>query len=98
LYSKVVRRPFMFVYNNEKDRVERAVINLGTTNVEFSEETQAMIRVRQLLLLVKNLTQNMYLVVEFIACYFMCTALSCFASIYFTFYILIVGIQIYFSS
>lgn len=42
---KVVRRPFMFVYQNEKDHVERAVINLGTTQVEFSEETQAMIRV-----------------------------------------------------
>jgi hypothetical protein len=42
---KVVRRPYMFVYLNDKDRTERAVINLSSTQIEFSEETLAMIQV-----------------------------------------------------
>ena len=54
---KVVRRPFMFVYLNERDHTERAVINLGTTQVEFSEETQAMIRVNCKGFLLSNFVQ-----------------------------------------
>ncbi|ELU07126.1 hypothetical protein CAPTEDRAFT_150014 [Capitella teleta] len=42
----VVRRPYVYLYNNEKDPVERGLINLATAQVEFSEESQAMIRAR----------------------------------------------------
>jgi len=35
---KVVRRPFAFIYNHEKDPVERALINLGTARIEFNDE------------------------------------------------------------
>ncbi|UJR32870.1 hypothetical protein I4U23_020331 [Adineta vaga] len=34
----VVRRPFAFIYNHEKDPVERALINLGTARIEFNDE------------------------------------------------------------
>jgi hypothetical protein len=37
-HSKVVRRPFAFIYNHEKDPVERALINLGTARIEFNDE------------------------------------------------------------
>ena len=40
-----MRRPYVFIYNNEKDPVERGLINLATAQVEFSEESQAMIKV-----------------------------------------------------
>ncbi|XP_014670393.1 PREDICTED: kinesin-like protein unc-104 [Priapulus caudatus] len=42
----VVRRPYIFLYNNEKDPVERGLINLATAQVEYSEDTQAMLQVR----------------------------------------------------
>jgi hypothetical protein len=35
---QVVRRPFAFIYNHEKDPVERALINLGTARIEFNDE------------------------------------------------------------
>ena len=35
----------MYFYNNDKDPVERGLINLANAKVEFSEESQAMIRV-----------------------------------------------------
>jgi len=42
----VVRRPYVYIYNSEKDPVERGLINLATAQVEFSEESQAMIKAR----------------------------------------------------
>jgi len=33
------------MYNNEKDPVERSLINLATAQVEFSEESQALLKV-----------------------------------------------------
>ncbi|CAF2408848.1 unnamed protein product [Rotaria sp. Silwood2] len=34
----VVRRPFAFIYNHEKDPVERALINLAIARIEFNDE------------------------------------------------------------
>jgi kinesin family protein 1 len=42
----VVRRPYVYLYNSEKDPVERGLINLATAQVEFSEEGQAIITAR----------------------------------------------------
>ena len=42
---QVVRRPYVYIYHSDKDKVERGLINLATAQVEFSEESQAMIRV-----------------------------------------------------
>ncbi|GAU97044.1 hypothetical protein RvY_08405-2 [Ramazzottius varieornatus] len=41
----VVRRPYALIYRNEKDPVERGLINLTTSRVEYSEDTQAMLKV-----------------------------------------------------
>lgn len=41
----VVRRPYVFVYRSDKDPVERAVLNLGTAQVECSEDQAAMVKV-----------------------------------------------------
>ena len=41
----VVRRPYVFIYNSDKDPVERGVINLSTAQVEYSEDQQAMVKV-----------------------------------------------------
>ncbi|XP_068771830.1 kinesin-like protein KIF1B isoform X11 [Struthio camelus] len=40
----VVRRPYVFIYNSDKDPVERGVINLSTAQVEYSEDQQAMVK------------------------------------------------------
>ncbi|KAM8927081.1 kinesin-like protein KIF1B isoform 4-T4 [Pelodytes ibericus] len=40
----VVRRPYVFIYNSDKDPVERALINLSTAQVEYSEDQQAMVK------------------------------------------------------
>ncbi|XP_025929758.1 kinesin-like protein KIF1B isoform X5 [Apteryx rowi] len=40
----VVRRPYVFIYNSDKDPVERGVINLSTSQVEYSEDQQAMVK------------------------------------------------------
>uniref|UniRef100_A0A8C1FUV3 plus-end-directed kinesin ATPase n=1 Tax=Cyprinus carpio carpio TaxID=630221 RepID=A0A8C1FUV3_CYPCA len=40
----VVRRPYVFLYRSERDCVERAVINLSSAQVEYSEDQQAMLR------------------------------------------------------
>ena len=45
LFWQVVRRPYVYMYNSERDPVERGLINLATAQMEFSEESQAMIRV-----------------------------------------------------
>lgn len=42
----VVRRPYVFIYNNDKDPVERGVLNLSTAQVEYSEDQQAMLKVK----------------------------------------------------
>jgi len=44
--TQVVRRPYIFLYNSDKDVTERGLINLATAHMECSEESQAMIRVR----------------------------------------------------
>lgn len=41
----VVRRPYVFIYNSDKDPVERGVLNLSTAQVEYSEDQQAMLKV-----------------------------------------------------
>ncbi|TMW53505.1 hypothetical protein DOY81_001382 [Sarcophaga bullata] len=41
----IVRRPYVFIYKNEKDPVERAVLNLGTAQVECSEDQAAMVKI-----------------------------------------------------
>ncbi|XP_069597799.1 kinesin-like protein KIF1B isoform X6 [Ranitomeya imitator] len=40
----VVRRPYVFIYNSDKDPVERCLINLSTAQVEYSEDQQAMVK------------------------------------------------------
>lgn len=40
-----VRRPYVFIYNSDKDPVERGVLNLSTAQVEYSEDQQAMLKV-----------------------------------------------------
>ncbi|XP_042347033.1 kinesin-like protein KIF1B isoform X4 [Plectropomus leopardus] len=40
----VVRRPYVFIYNSDKDPVERGVLNLSTAQVEYSEDQQAMLK------------------------------------------------------
>ncbi|XP_064808705.1 kinesin-like protein KIF1A isoform X3 [Oncorhynchus masou masou] len=40
----VVRRPYVYIYNTERDSVERAILNLSTAHVEYSEDQQAMLK------------------------------------------------------
>ncbi|BFZ22944.1 hypothetical protein BsWGS_25983 [Bradybaena similaris] len=40
----VVRRPYVYIYNNEKDPVVRSIINLVTSNIEYSEDQQAQLK------------------------------------------------------
>ncbi|KAF7700417.1 hypothetical protein HF521_003375 [Silurus meridionalis] len=40
----VVRRPYVYLYRSERDSVERAVINLSSTQVEYSEEQHGLQR------------------------------------------------------
>ena len=42
----VVRRPYAYMYNSDRDAVERFVLNLSTAQVEYSEDQQAMLKVR----------------------------------------------------
>jgi len=42
----VVRRPFVYLYHGERDLVERGLINLATSTVEFNDESQDMIKAR----------------------------------------------------
>lgn len=41
----VVRRPYVYIYNTERDPVERAILNLTSAQVEYSEDQQAMLKV-----------------------------------------------------
>lgn len=45
LCPQVVRRPYVFIFRDEKDAVERGLINLATAQVEYSEDQQAMVKV-----------------------------------------------------
>ncbi|XP_055863350.1 kinesin-like protein unc-104 isoform X9 [Biomphalaria glabrata] len=40
----VVRRPYVYIFNNEKDPVVRGIINLATANIEYSEDQQALLK------------------------------------------------------
>ncbi|XP_078523219.1 kinesin-like protein KIF1A [Lissotriton helveticus] len=40
----IVRRPYVYIYNSDKDVVERAILNLSTAQVEYSEDQQAMLK------------------------------------------------------
>ena len=37
-FVQIIRRPFVFIYNHEKDSVERALINLTTARIELNDE------------------------------------------------------------
>lgn len=41
----VVRRPYLFIYHDEKDTIERNVINLSTALIECSEDQKQMVKV-----------------------------------------------------
>lgn len=45
-HFQVVRRPYVFIFRDERDPVERGLINLATAQIEYSEDQQAMVRVR----------------------------------------------------
>jgi len=45
IYFQTVRRPYVFIFRDEKDPVERALINLTTAQVEYSEDQLAMVKV-----------------------------------------------------
>ncbi|XP_037538187.1 kinesin-like protein KIF1A [Nematolebias whitei] len=40
----VVRRPYVYLYRSERDNVERAIINLSSAKVEYSEDKQTLLR------------------------------------------------------
>ncbi|XP_077344601.1 kinesin-like protein KIF1A isoform X11 [Lithobates pipiens] len=40
----VVRRPYVYIYNSDRDQVERAILNLSQAQVEYSEDQQAMLK------------------------------------------------------
>ncbi|XP_073708252.1 kinesin-like protein KIF1A isoform X5 [Garra rufa] len=40
----VVRRPYVYIYNTERDTVERAILNLSSAQVEYSEDQQEMLK------------------------------------------------------
>jgi hypothetical protein len=42
---KVVRRPFLFLYNNDRDPLERSFINLSRATIIYNEEQMSMLRV-----------------------------------------------------
>lgn len=45
LLLQAVRRPYVLIFREEKDPVERALINLATAQVEYSEDQLAMVKV-----------------------------------------------------
>lgn len=47
VFVQVVRRPFVFIYNSDKDPMERGVINLTTAQIEYSEDQQSLLKVRE---------------------------------------------------
>jgi hypothetical protein len=43
--SKTIRRPYVFLYNNEKDPLERGIINLSIAKIVYNEEQMEMLKV-----------------------------------------------------
>lgn len=41
----VVRRPFALIYNNERDQIERGVVNLTTAQIVYNEDQIEMLKV-----------------------------------------------------
>lgn len=41
----VIRRPFVFIYKNDRDPLERSLINLSTAQIVYNEEQFEMFRV-----------------------------------------------------
>lgn len=56
----VVRRPYVFIYNSDKDPVERGIINLSTAQVEYSEDQQAMVKVSLGTVVLLGTEQNLW--------------------------------------
>ncbi len=42
----VVRRPYILLFRDDRDTVIRGVINLANARIEYSEDQQAMLKVR----------------------------------------------------
>ncbi|ESP03560.1 hypothetical protein LOTGIDRAFT_224357 [Lottia gigantea] len=40
----IVRRPYVYIYNSEKDPVIRDIINLATSQIEYSEDQHAILK------------------------------------------------------
>lgn len=41
----VVRRPYILLFRDERDTVIRGLINLANARIEYSEDSQAMLKV-----------------------------------------------------
>lgn len=57
VFDQAVRRPYVFIFREEKDPVERALINLATAQVEYSEDQQEMVKVPNTFRCVQRLLQ-----------------------------------------
>lgn len=55
--GQVVRRPYVFIYRDERDPIERAVINLANAHVEYSEDQEQMVRMPNTFRSVPTLTR-----------------------------------------
>ena len=40
-----MRRPYVFIYNSERDLIERSLINLSTAQIVYNEEQIEMFKV-----------------------------------------------------
>lgn len=45
----VVRRPYILLFRDDRDLVVRGIINLANARIEYSEDQQAMLKVRLLI-------------------------------------------------
>lgn len=61
-----MRRPYVFIYKSEKDPVERAILNLGTAQVECSEDQAAMVKIPNTFRCVDNLEEKIVLRIIFL--------------------------------
>jgi hypothetical protein len=50
-----IRRPYVFVYNNEKDLLERSIFNLSTAQIVYNEEEIEMLQVGFYLFAIKSI-------------------------------------------
>ena len=55
---QVVRRPYVYIYNNDKDPIERGVINLATAQIEYSEDQQSLLKVCAFFLINRNCSKK----------------------------------------